>query len=445
MNADEVRHREAKTRPSEGLQGLMDLARRSVPELRRNAETLDPIKPKGAVALLRRAREQIDWRRLPGLRPSEPKPEEKLQVVLAKRIGAFVLLPTALMALYLFVFASDQYVAEVKFAVRGNVEPMGQTTGGGEFAGLIGKHNSQDSFIVRDFIQSRAMAEIAQTELQVSKMFSRREADFWARYRDGQPIEELAKYWLQHVNAHIEMVSGVISVTVRAFTPEDALAISKLVMERSEGLVNDISRRAQADLVAHAEKDAQASDERLKKARVALQNFRNTWGIIDPVKTAESTLKTISELQKDKLKAENDLQVLRGSRLDENSRGIQTLVATVAAVDGQITRLRNQLTNEGLAAGAPNNITQALLEFEGLKVEQTIAEKLNESLHLMLDRARIAASKQQVYLATFVPPTIPDSSIYPERGHVLLITLFCCFALWSSASLLISGVKDQRL
>ncbi|GLS42401.1 capsule biosynthesis protein [Methylobacterium brachythecii] len=445
MNADEVRDREAKTRPSDGLQGLMDLARRSLPELRRDTETLEPLEQKGAMALLRRAREKLDWQRLPGLRPSAPKPEEKLQVVLAKRVAAFVLLPTALMAVYLFVFASDQYVAEAKFAVRGNVEPMGEASGGGEFAGLIGKHNSQDSFIVRDFVQSRAMAEMAQTELNVAGMFSRREADFWSRYRNGQPMEELAKYWLQHVNAHIEMVSGVITVTVRAFTPEDALAISKLVIERSERLVNDISRRAQADLVSHAEKDALASEERLKKSRVALQSFRNTWGIIDPVKSAESTLKTITELQKDKLKAENDLQVLRGSRLDENSRGIQTLVATVAAVDGQITRLRNQLTNEGLAAGAPNNITQALLEFEGLKVEQTIAEKLHESLQLMLDRARIAAAKQQVYLATFVPPRIPASSIYPERGHVLLITFFCCFALWSSASLLISGVKDQRL
>ncbi|GEO98760.1 capsule biosynthesis protein [Methylobacterium haplocladii] len=445
MNPDEVKEREVKVRPSEGLQGLMDLARRSVPELRRNIETLEPLKDGGTVALLRRARERLDWRQLPGLRTRAPKPAERLQVVLAKRFGYFVVLPTAIMALYLFVFASDQYVAQAKFAVRGDVEPMGETSGGGEFASLIQKHNSQDSFIVRDFVHSRTMAEAAQSALQVSKMFSGSDADFWARYRDGQPIEEFAKYWLKHVNAHIEAVSGVITLSVRTFKPENSVAIAELVIERSERLVNEISRRARADLIAHAETDAQAAEERLKKSRLALQNFRNTWGIIDPLKTAESTLQTIALLNKDKLKAENDLQVLRDSRLDEKSRGIQTLAATVAAIDGQMKRLKDQLTTEGLAAGTPNNITQALLEFEGLKIEQLISEKLNESLHLMLDKARISASKQQVYLAVFVPPSLPASSIYPERGYTLLVTFFCCFALCSAGSLLLSGVRDQRI
>ncbi|GJE53840.1 MULTISPECIES: capsule biosynthesis protein [Methylobacterium] len=445
MNADEVKEREVKVRPSEGLQGLMDLARRSVPELRRNIETLEPLKEGGALALLRRARERVNWRQLPGLRQRAPKPAERLQVVLAKRFAYFIVLPTAIMALYLFVFASDQYVAQAKFAVRGDVEPMGETSGGGEFASLIQKHNSQDSFIVRDFVHSRTMAEAAQSVLQVSKMFSGSDADFWARYRDGQPIEEFAKYWTKHVNAHIEAVSGVITLSVRTFKPEDSVAIAELVIARSEKLVNEISRRARADLIAHAETDARAAEERLKKSRLALQSFRNTWGIIDPLKTAESTLQTIGMLNKDKLKAENDLQVLRDSRLDEKSRGVQTLVATVAAIDGQIKRLKDQLTNEGLAAGTPNNITQALLEFEGLKIEQLIAEKLNESLHLMLDKARISANKQQVYLAVFVPPSLPASSIYPERGYTLMVTFFCCFALCSAGSLLLSGVKDQRI
>ncbi|MET0427863.1 MAG: capsule biosynthesis protein [Microvirga sp.] len=444
MNADEVKDREVKTRHSEGLQGLMDLARRSVPELRRNIETLEPLKEGGARALLRRAREKIDWRQVPGLRQRAPKPAERLQVVLAKRFAYFVALPTAIMALYLFVFASDQYVAQAKFAVRGDVEPMGEASAG-EYASLIQKHNSQDSFIVRDFVHSRTMAEAAQSALQVSKMFSGSDADFWARYRDDQPIEEFAKYWRSHVEAHIEAISGVITLSVRTFKPEDSVAIAELVIARAERLVNEISRRARGDLIAHAETDARAAEERLKTARLALQNFRNTWGIIDPLKTAESTLQTIALLNKDKIKAENDLEVLRGSRLDEKSRGIQTLAATVAAIDGQIKRLKDQLTTEGLAAGTPNNITQALLEFEGLKIEQMIAEKLNESLHLMLDKARIAANKQQVYLAVFVPPALPASSIYPERGHTLLVTFFCCLALCSAGSLLLSGVKDQRI
>ncbi|WP_336489157.1 capsule biosynthesis protein [Methylobacterium nigriterrae] len=436
MSVDEVKQ-------GERLRGMIEFARRTVPDLRRNAETIEPIRDRRAPALLRRARERLDWRRLPGLRQPEYKPVS-LSALLIRRFALFVLLPTAVMAVYLFAFASDQYVAEAQFAVRGNVEPMGDVNLG-EFTSLIQKHNSQDSFIVKDYINSQTMVEAVDKSIGVSQMFSRREADFWARYRRPQPIEELTRYWRDHVEARIEAVSGVITLTVRAFTPDDALAIARDVIARSEALINVISQRAQADMVAHSQADADAAQARLKKAHLDVQRFRNHWGIIDPIKSAESTLLTLAGLRKDKLKAENDLQVLRSSNLDEKSRAIQVLVASVAAIDQQMKQLQDQLTTESAPGGAGLNLTQALLEYEGLLVERIIAEKLNESANTLLDRARVSASKQQIYLATFVPPVLPTDSLYPKRGHALLLTFFCFLVIWSSASLLLSGVNDQRL
>ncbi|MBL7406495.1 capsule biosynthesis protein, partial [Escherichia coli] len=78
-----------------------------------------------------------------------------------------------------FAFASNQYVAEAQFAVRGNVEPM-ENISLGQYTNLIQKHNSQDSFIVRDFINSQTLVEALEKSIGISKMFSRSEADFWA-------------------------------------------------------------------------------------------------------------------------------------------------------------------------------------------------------------------------------------------------------------------------
>ncbi|MDR7036790.1 MULTISPECIES: capsule biosynthesis protein [Methylobacterium] len=436
MNVDEVKQEER-------LRGIIDVAPRSVPELRRDAETIEPIPDRRLPALLRQAREKLDWTRVPGLRPRVRR-EENLLPLLIRRFSLFVLLPTAVVAVYLFVFASDQYVAEAQFAVRGNVEPMGDVNLG-EFTSLIQKHNSQDSFIVRDFIHSQTMVELAEKEIGVSKMFSRSEADFWARFNPPQPIEELSRYWRRHVEAQIEAVSGVITLTARAFTPGDALAIAREVVAKSEGLINQISKRAQADMVAHAQQDATEAQERLKRAHLAIQQYRNRWGIIDPIKSAESTLITLTGLRKDKFKAENDLQVLRGSSLNENARGIQVLVAHIAAIDQQMKQLQDQLTSENSGTGGMPNMTQALLEYEGLLIERTIAEKLNESANTLLDRARVSAGKQQIYLATFVPPVLPTYSLYPQRGYGILIAFFCFLVVWSSVSLVAAGVKDQRL
>lgn len=422
---------------------IVTFAAPTMTELRRSAETIRPVPEKRtARALVASVREHLDWTRLPGLRPRQ-EDTSSYGARIIRRIGFFVLLPTLVVGLYLFAFASNQYVAEAQFAVRGNVEPM-ENISLGQYTNLIQKHNSQDSFIVRDYINSQTLVEALEKSIGISKMFSRSEADFWARFDPTDPIEDLTKYWRKHVEAHIDSISGVIRLSVRAFTPEDALTIARAVVLRSEALINDISKRAQSDMVAQAEADAKVAQDRLRKAHLALQAFRNQWGVIDPIKSAEGTLTALTSLRKDKLKAENDLQVLRGSNLDERSRSIQTLVANIAAIDQQMKTLQDEMTSATAGAGG-QNLTEALLQYEGLLVERTIAEKLEESAHTLLDRARVSASKQHIFLATFVPPVLPTDSLYPERGHTLLVAFFCFLVIWSSSALLLAGIRDQRM
>jgi len=417
---------------------MIAFARRTVPELRRNAETVEPISPGSRLpALLNPMR----WSRVP-LLPAAGTQNRVLSRLL-RNIGLFVLLPTAVVGVYLFAFAADQYVVESRFAVRGEVEPMGNVALG-EFSSLIQKNNSQDSYIIQEYIQSQPMLESAQKELDIVRMYTRDESDFWTRYSGDKPIEELLKYWRKRVQVHIDLVSGVMTLTVQAFTPDDALAIARHVVSHAEGLINTISSRAQQDMLRHSKDDLAASEERLRKAHVALREFRNRWGIIDPAKSAEATMTTLLSLRKDKIKSENDLQVLRGSGLDEKSRSIQTIVASLNATNQQIKQLEDTLTSDGLAVGG-RNASEAILEYEGLMVERTIAEKLNDSATLMLDRARVAANRQHVYLAVFVPPTRPELSTVPMRGHALFVAFFAFLVIWGCGTLLIAGVKDHNM
>ncbi len=437
MSLDDVKE---DTRESE----LVTFVQPAMAELRREAETIRPVPEKrGALARIRSAGAQLDWRRLPGLRPAPVDEDRGFAGFLMRRVGLFVLLPTAVVALYFFGFASDQYTANAQFAVRGNVEPM-ENVGLGQFTGLIQKHNSQDSYIVRDYIQSQTLVADLEKSIHISRMFSRPEADFWARFDTNEPVEELTKYWNKHVFADIDAISGVIRLSVRAFTPEDALTIAREVVTRSEVLINTISKRAQADMVAQAQTDMTVAQERLRKAHLALQTFRNRWGLIDPVKSAEGTMTTLMTLRKEKLKAENDLGVLRGSNLDERSRSIQTLVAQVASLDQQMKALQSEMTSSGPSADGQQNLTEALLAYEGLLVERTIAEKLEESAHLLFDKARISATKQHIFLATFEQPVLPTESLYPERWRSILVTLFCFLVIWSSFTLVKAGIQDQR-
>ncbi|GJD35513.1 capsule biosynthesis protein [Methylobacterium aerolatum] len=436
MSLDDVKE---DTREGE----LVAYVQPTMAELRREAETIRPIPEKrGTLALLRSAGSRLDWRRLPGLRPVPFEETGSYAGHLMRRIGLFVLLPTAVVAIYLLGFASDQYTASAQFTVRGNVEPM-ESVGLGQFTSLIQKHNSQDSYIVRNYIQSQTLVQDLERDIHLSKIFSRKEADFYARFNPSEPIEELTKYWNKHVSVDIDAISGIIRLGVRAFTPEDALLIAREVVKRTEVLINGISRRAQADMVAQAQADASVAQERLRKAHLALQTFRNRFGLIDPIKSAEGTLTTLVTLRKDKLKLEADLQVLRGSTLDERSRSIQMLATQVASLDQQMKLLQDEMTSNAAGDGQ-QNLTDALLAYEGLLVERTIAEKLEESAHILFDRARIAAAKQHIFLATFEPPVLPTESLYPERAQTIFVTLFCFLVVWSSFTLVKAGIQDQR-
>ncbi len=437
MNADD----EVKRRDRIG--SVLAFARRTVPDLRRNAETIEPIEAPGRSGSRMLARfTPMLWRRV-ALRPVAEAPQPRLAVQLVRNFSLFVLVPTAIMALYLFAVASDQYIVESRFAVRGEVEPMGSVALG-EFTSLIQKNNNQDTYIVTNYIASQAMVEDTEKALKVSKIFSADAGDYFSRYGGGGPIEELVKYWRKHVQTHVDLISGVVTLSVRTFDPDDAVAISKHILARAESLVNDISERAQNDMLAHSRAELAKTEERLRNAHLALNRFRNRWGIIDPAKSAQATYATLMGLQKDRIKSENDLQVLRSSSLDEKARPIQVLVANIAALDQQIKQLRDSLTSDNMAIKGPN-AAEAILEYEGLQVERTIANRLNESAVMMLERARISANRQQVYLATFVPPARPHLSLYPRRGEDVFVAFFFFFALWGCGSLLIAGIKDHNI
>lgn len=376
-----------------------------------------------------------------------PVPEGRApnpMVRLAKGFVWCVLAPTAAFGLYLFLIAADQYVVEARFAVRGLTEPLANPGGMTSMINVSGSsaNHNQDGFIVTSYIDSLPLVRDADKSLDLKAMFSRGEADFFARLPSDVTPEDLVKYWRKRVITRVDAISGIITLEVRTFSPQDGVRLAEFILARSEELVNEISRRAREDSIARNRDEVVKAEARLKAAHLALQNFRNRWGIIDPAKSAEATLQTLAGLRREKLKLENDLQVLRAT-LDDRSRSLQTIVATIQAVDRQIGEQQALLTSEGVTKST--NATQAILEFEGYMIERTIADKIYESAQGMLDRARVMAEKQAVFLTTFVKPALPEDSLYPRRWLNLFTAFFSFFVLWTIGALLQAGVRDHRI
>jgi capsular polysaccharide transport system permease protein len=70
--------------------------------------------------------------------------------------------------------------------------------------------------------------------------------------------------------------------------------------------------------------------------------------------------------------------------------------------------------------------------FDRLQLERDIAEKQYAAAAAAFEAARVQLESQQVYLATFLQPVLPQEALYPRRWWLLSIVVVACLALWGS-------------
>ncbi|KAK6024152.1 chain length determinant protein, partial [Ostertagia ostertagi] len=287
-----------------------------------------------------------------------------------------VLLPTAFSAVYFGLLASPQYVSQVAFAVRG---PTATNDLLGGLSSMVNPERNQDALIVADYIRSQQLVEDLEGDIGLKRRFTPTGLDYFARLKPTASIEDIVLYWQSRVETKIDKNSSVVTVMVKAFTPEDALDIAQAIRSRSERLVNELSERARQDTVrAYRREDAfllaerllalseklineisersrkdsleQAQSELLKartlvdEKRAALAAFRTQNEVLDPSINALALGSIIANLTKERLALEAQLSTLKNS-MGEDSRTIRTVRTQLATLQDQIRKLEGQLTN----------------------------------------------------------------------------------------------------
>ena len=99
-------------------------------------------------------------------------------------------------------------------------------------------------------------------------------------------------------------MSGIVTLIVRAFTPQDSLDITNKVMPESERFVNDLSGRARADSLRRAEFELTRAKNNLEDKVTTLRDLRNAEGIIDTGKTSDVMAQMMGDLRLERIKPE---------------------------------------------------------------------------------------------------------------------------------------------
>ncbi len=285
--------------------------------------------------------------------------------------------------------------------------------GGGGIAAAIGGATTsladQEAHIIANYLRSRAAIEDIQKEVNIVEIFQRPEADFWARLTKNPSIEELEEYWNTRISTYVDGLSGVVSVSARAFRPDDAKRLVEAFIASSERLANRLSERVRRDAMLKGEAEVRRTEANVRQALADLRQYRDEEGMITPLMQATATSKLLSEAMSDKIKLQNDLYVATRA-LSADSPTLQGLKTRLDGLDAEIDKLKNQLTSR---SNENRTISAAIARYEELEVKRIFAEKMYTMAQESLERARLRAEQQAIYISVFVPPLLPQEARFP--------------------------------
>ncbi len=357
------------------------------------------------------------------------------------RLLSFVLVvavPAILAGYYYFLIAADQYVAEFRFALR-TVEPVRNDPG--SILGTVAPTPvGVDSYAVVQYIGSRDILDDLGNKLDLREMFSRPDADWLARLQLPVTIEELVRYWKGQVDAFFDVTNGTIVVRARAFTPVDALQLAQGILASSERLVNDLSARARRDTLRNSEKEVRRAERHLKTALARLNDFRDREGLIDPRKTADATQALAGRIRDDIVRAQTEMATVK-HYMRADAPSVKMLEARIQSLQTQLRSVESEVTDTERSRSEV--LSRVMGSYERLESERSFAEKAYQHALEALDRSRLNADRQQVYIAGFVQPSLPEEALYPRRLRTVGMIVFLCCAIWLISAFIVQTVREH--
>jgi capsular polysaccharide transport system permease protein len=333
------------------------------------------------------------------------------------RLFGLVLLPTFLVGLYYYKYATDLYLSESAFVVKTASAPA--PLGEGLLTGLSATPIAtlQGSISVQDFILSREVLGRLERDLGIVAHFQDKAIDPVRRLAPDATMEDVYDYYANVVSVSYDPAESVIRMEVVAASPEMAQAISAALISYSEDMVDGLSSRLREDTLREAA-------EAVALAKTALED-------------AHLIIHTL-ELEVEALRGKLDELLTYAA---EDDARVVDLRRDIAFKRSQTAERRRNLVGDG--SGAGGSLSSVNVELQRAEVEVMTQQQQFMSAMASQEAARIEAQRQVRYLAPIVPPALADKSTRPHRARNTALAFVIFFGIFMMVSLTISVLREQ--
>lgn len=361
-----------------------------------------------------------------------------LRKLLSDRIFiGLVLFPTFVAILYFGIVASDVYISESRFVVRSPDKPS--LTGIGVLLKNAGFSNANDeASAANDYIQSRDALRAINVNGAFAKaygdhgisIFNRADPLGW-----NPSIESLYKYFKGKVKVDNNSVTGVTTLTVKAYKPEQAKWFNERLLEMAEATVNRLNARARNDLIRYGEAELQEAARRADQSASALADYRNHHRIVDPEKQAGMQLEMVSKIQNELIASRIELAQLKKTAPENPG---------VPVLEAKVTSLAQQAAEQmGKVAGADGSLAGEARQYQRLRLDNEMAVRQLGAAMTSLEQARTEARRKQAYVERIAQPSLPDAAGEPYRLAGVFGTFVMGLIFWGIVRMLVASIREH--
>jgi capsular polysaccharide transport system permease protein len=114
---------------------------------------------------------------------------------------------------------------------------------------------------------------------------------FWRK-----DFEALYQTYKRFVTVESDTTSGLSTLQVKAYRPEDAQRMARALLEFSEQLVNQLNERARQDSLATFQREVETTEQQIAKIQTELTAYRIKEKMLDPKSASVGPLELLAKM-----------------------------------------------------------------------------------------------------------------------------------------------------
>ncbi|OFC69269.1 capsule biosynthesis protein [Alteromonas confluentis] len=358
---------------------------------------------------------------------------------LKKNKIVFIFAPWLIYALYLILIAAPQYESASKLIIK-------STDGGSSFdptsllgGSIAGVSGSNDSQVIEAYIQSNDMLQFLERSLHISEHYSSDMGDIFSRLSGNHTKLDFFEFYQQHVTVEVDSASSVISLSVRAFSPEFAQQINRAIIERAENFLNEINNNLAKSKMTFAQGEHQIVEDKLQKAKQDILAFQSEYNVLDPTAEGAVSQQIAFSMQSTLAQKRAELNTLE-TMMSPNASEVISLKRQISAIEEQMNEQRENLSKQ--TGQQSLSVTQQMAQYSNLQIQLQLAIQAFSSSLVSLENARVEAYQQLQHLVTIESPTLPDDNAYPKIVYNLVLFGVILLIVYGTVRIVIATIKE---